>query len=134
MCECGASNGFAGVNVWTEGSLTPATREDTENSMTVISANAPGDWWKVKVELPLSVTEGKTYEVIFCFTSNVSGTIKYHVGGAAFLDSQEYNVVAGSNTFKVRFTAGADSYSCLELGGLGAFKLTFTGMIVQEVF
>ena len=132
-CECGETNGFAGVSVWTEGSLTPVTREDTENSMIVTSTNAPGDWWKVKVELPLNVVEGKTYEATFCFTSNVAGTIKYHVGAAAFLDSQEYNVVAGSNIFKVRFTAGADSYSCLELGGLGAFRLTFTGISVKEV-
>ena len=85
------------------------------------------------MELPLSVEEGKTYEVTFYFSSNVSGTIKYHVGAAVFLDSQEYNVAAGFNTFKVRFTAGNDSYSCLELGGLGAFQLTFTGISVMEV-
>ena len=133
MCECGVTNGFAGVNVWTEGSLTPVTREDTENSMIVTSTNAPGDWWKVKVEWPLSVEEGKTYEATFVFNSDAAGTIKYHVGGAAFLDSQEYNVAVGSNTFKVRFTAGSDSYSCLELGGLGAFKLTFTGIYLTEV-
>ena len=133
MCECGVTNGFAGVNVWTEGSLTPVTREDTENSMIVTSTNAPGDWWKVKVEWPLSVEEGKTYEATFVFNSDAAGTIKYHVGGAAFLDSQEYNVAVGSNTFKVRFTAGSDSYSCLELGGLGAFQLTFTGISVMEV-
>ena len=132
-CECGETNGFAGVSVWTEGSLTPATREDTENSMIISSTNAPGDWWKVKVEWPLAVEEGKTYEATFVFTSDAAGTIKYHVGAAAFLDSQEYNVVSGSNTFKVRFTAGADSYSCLELGGLGAFKLIFTGISVKEV-
>ena len=133
MCECGETNGFAGVSVWTEGSLTPVTREDTENSMTVISTNAPGDWWKVKVEWPLAVEEGKTYEATFVFTSDATGTIKYHVGAAAFLDSQEYNVVAGPNTFKVRFTAGADSYSCLELGGLGNFKLIFTGISLKEI-
>jgi len=132
-CECGATNGFAGVSVWTEGSLTPVTREDTENSMIVTSTNAPGDWWKVKVEWPLAVAEGKTYEATFSFSSTAAGTIKYHVGTAAFHDSQEYNVVAGSNTFKVRFTAGTDNYSCLELGGLGAFKLTFTGISLKEV-
>lgn len=133
LCECGQSNGFAGVNVWTEGSLTPATREDTENSMIVTSANAPGDWWKVKVEWPLSVIEGKTYEATFSFSSTAAGTIKYHVGAATFHDSQEYSVAVGSNTFKVRFTAGAENYSCLELGGLGNIKLTFTGISLKEV-
>ena len=131
-CECGEENGFAHVTTWTEGSLTPVTREDTENSMIVTSTNAPGDWWKVKVEWPLSVEEGKTYEATFCFTSDAAGTIKYSVNAATFLDNQDYNVVAGSNTFKVRFTAGADSYSCLELGGLGNFKLTFTGISLKE--
>jgi len=133
MCDCGVTNGFAGVSVWTEGSLTPVVREDTENSMTMISTNAPGDWWKVKLEWPLAVTEGKTYEATFAFTSDVSGTIKYSVNAATFLDSQDYSVAAGANTFTVRFTAGAENYSCLELGGLGAFKLTFTGISLTEV-
>ena len=132
-CECGATNGFAGVSVWTEGSLTPVVREDTENSMIITSTNAPAEWWKVKVERPLSITEGKTYEVTFYFTSNTSGTVKYNVNGATYLNSNEYNVVAGSNTFTVRFTAGSENYSCLELGGLGNFKLTFTGIVVKEV-
>ena len=132
-CECGQQNGFAGVTVWTEGSLTPVVREDTENSMIITSANAPGDWWKVKVEWPLSVEEGKTYEAIFSFDSDVAGTIKYSANAATFHDTQDYNVVAGANIFKVRFTAGAENYSCLELGGLGNFKLTFTGISLNEV-
>ena len=132
-CECGADNGFTGVSVWTEGALTPITREDTENSMIVTSTNEYADWWKVKVEWPLTITEGKTYEATFTFTSDVSGTIKYNVNAATFLDSQEYNVVVGDNSFKVCFTAGAENYSCLELGGLGKFKLTFTGIALKEV-
>ena len=131
-CECGVTNGFAGVNVWTEGSLTPVTREDDASSMTITSTNGAADWWKVKVEWPLAITEGKTYEATFSFSSNATGTIKYSVNGAAFLDSQDYSVAAGSNTFKVRFTAGAENYSCLELGGLGNFKLTFTGISLAE--
>jgi hypothetical protein len=121
------------VNVWTEGSLTPATREDTENSMIVSSTNAPGDWWKVKVEPGLGFVQGKTYDVTFRFTSNASGRIKYHVDGAAYEGANEYDVVAGSNTFTVRLTAGEGGYNCLELGGLGNFKLTFTGISVREV-
>ena len=131
-CECGQENGFAGVFTWTEGSLIPVTREDSENSMTVISANAPGDWWKVKVEWPLNVTEGKNYEATFRFTSDVAGMIKYSVNGAAFLDSQDYSVSVGENTFTVRFTAGAENYSCLELGGLGQFRLTFTEISLKK--
>ncbi len=134
ICECGTGNGFAGVTVWTEGSLTPVTRQDTENSMIMISDNAAADWWKVKLEWPVPVEEGKTYEVTFYFTCNVAGTIKYSVNSAAFLTAQEYNVVAGANTFTVRFTAGAENYSCLELGGLGAFQLTLTSIALQEVF
>ena len=99
----------------------------------MISTNAPGDWWKVKLEWPLAVTEGKTYEATFRFSSNVAGMIKYSVNGAAFLDSQDYSASVGENTFTVRFTAGAENYSCLELGGLGAFRLTFTGLSLQEV-
>ena len=133
VCECGANNGFAGVSTWTEGSLVPVVREDTENAMILTSTNASGDWWKVKLEWPLNVVEGKTYEAAFTFTSDAAGMIKYSVNGATFLDSQDYNVVAGANTFKVHFTAGAENYSCLELGGLGAFKLTFTGVSLAEV-
>ena len=133
-CECGAANAFAGVKIWNEGSLTPLVREDTENTMTITSANAAGDWWKVKVEPGLGFVNGKTYEVTFWFTSDASGRIKYHVDAAYDFVNQEYDVVAGANTFTIRFTAGADyAYNCLELGGLGAFKLTFTGISVQEV-
>lgn len=113
-CSCGAENGFAGISTWTEDSLTPVTREDTENSMKIISANEQGDWWKVKLELPRTVENGKTYEAKFVFTSNVSGTIKFYVGDATFLNSNELNVQPGENIFTVRFTAGADDYSCME--------------------
>lgn len=132
VCSCGANNGFAGIQTWTEGSLTPVVREDTESTMKITSANAAGDWWKVKVELPRSVESGKTYEAKFVFNSNVTGTIKYNVDGATYLTSNEYNVVEGANTFTVRFTAGADTYNCLELGGLGQFELTFSEISVAE--
>ena len=132
-CSCGETNGFEDVMTWTEGSLTPVVREDTENTMKIISTNQPGDWWKVKLELPRSVEQGKTYEAKFVFTSNVSGTIKYHVGGAEFLSDNEYNVQEGENTFTVRFTAGDDTYNCLEIGGLGQFTLTFSEISVAEV-
>lgn len=131
-CGCGAENGFAGVSAWTESSLTPVVREDTENTMKITSSNEAGDWWKVKVELPRTVEAGKTYAANFVFTSNVSGTIKYHVGDADFLSSNECNVQPGENSFTVRFTAGADDYNCLELGGLGQFALTFTEISVEE--
>lgn len=130
-CSCGKENGFAGVQTWTEGSLAPVVREDTENTMKITSSNEAGDWWKVKLELPRSVEQGKNYEAKFVFTSNVSGTIKYHVGDATFLTSNEFNVQPGENTFTVRFTAGADTYNCLELGGLGQFELTFTEISVE---
>ena len=41
--------------------------------------------------------------------------------------------MVGANTFTVRFTAGSDNYSCLELGGLGNFTLTFTSVSFKEV-
>ena len=132
-CSCGLTNGFEGVQTWTEGSLAPVTREDTESTMKIVSTNEPGDWWKVKLELPRSIEEGKTYEAKFVFTSNATGTIKYHVGDATFLDSNEFNVQAGENTFTVSFTAGADTYNCLEMGGLGQFELVFTEISVTEV-
>jgi len=132
-CSCGEENGFAGVQTWTEGSLTPVVREDTADSMTVTSSNAAGDWWKVKVELPRSTEAGKIYEAKFVFTSDVAGTIKYHAGDATFQGANEYNVQVGENTFTVRFTAGSDDYNCLEIGGLGQFKLTFTNISVAEV-
>lgn len=133
VCLCGRSNGFDGCNVWTDGSLMPVVREDTENSITLISENAADEWWKVKLELPRTFTEGKEYEVSFSFTSNTSGTIKYSANEATFHNSNEYSVQAGENTFIVHLTAGADSYSCLELGGLGQFQLTFTQISVDEV-
>ena len=64
---------------------------------------------------------------------DASGRIKYHVDGAAYEGANEYDVVAGSNTFTVRLTAGEGGYNCLELGGLGNFKLTFTGISLKEV-
>ena len=132
-CDCGETNGFASVNVWNEGSLTPVVREDDASSMTITSSNGAADWWKVKVERNLNIEEGKTYEVTFRFTSNASGRIKYNVNGASFLSSNEYDVTSGSNTLTVRFTAGAENYSCLELGGLGNFQMTFTGISLKEV-
>lgn len=132
-CFAAEANGFEGIGVWTEGSLTPVTREDSENAMTITSANAPTDWWKVKLELPRAVEAGKTYEAKFVFTSNATGPIKYHAGDAAFLTSNEYTVVGGENTFIVRFTAGGDNYNCLELGGLGKFELVFSEISVAEV-
>ena len=39
----------------------------------------------------------------------------------------------GENTFTIRFTAGTENYSCLELGGLGNFKLTFTEISLKEL-
>lgn len=132
-CFAAEANGFEGIQVWTEGSLTPLAREDAENSMTITSSNAPTDWWKVKLELPRCVEAGKTYETKFVFTSNVTGTIKYVVDGASYLTSNEYTVVEGENTFAVRFTAGGDNYNCLELGGLGQFELVFTEISVVEV-
>ena len=42
-------------------------------------------------------------------------------------------MVEGDNTFKVQFRHAGKPYSCLELGGLGAFELTFTGIGIQEV-
>jgi hypothetical protein len=131
-CFAAEANGFEGIGVWTEGSLTPLTREDSENAMTITSTNAPTDWWKVKLELPRSTEAGKTYETKFVFTSNATGTIKYVVDGATYLTSNEYNVVEGANTFTVRFTAGADTYNCLELGGLGQFELTFSEISVVD--
>ena len=133
LCTCGLNNGFTGFGVWTEGALTPVTREDSENTMTVVSTNDPADWWKVKVELPRFAEAGKTYDVTFKFTSNATGTIKYNLDGAAQISGNEYNVVNGDNTFTVRLTAGNDTYNCLELGGLGKFTLTFTEISVQEV-
>ena len=132
-CSCGEENGFAGVQTWTEGSLTPVVREDTESTMKITSSNAAGDWWKVKLELPRGMEAGKTYEVKFVFTSNATGPIKYHAGDASFITSNEYNVVNGENTFVIRLTAGADDYNCLEMGGLGQFELTFTEISVTEV-
>ena len=87
----------------------------------------------MKLEWPLAITEGKTYEVTFHFISDATGTIKYSVNGASYLSGNEYNVQAGENTFTIRFTAGAENYSCLELGGLGNFTLTFSGIFLQEV-
>ncbi len=72
ICSCGAKNAFAGIHVWTESALIPAIREDTESTMTITSANAPGDWWKVKAESCFATEPGHTYEAVYSFTSNIS--------------------------------------------------------------
>ena len=131
-CFAADYTGFDGVQVWTEGAMTPLTTENTGNALKITSTNDPADWWKVKLEMPRTVEAGKVYEAKFVFTSDATGTIKYHVGDASFLTANEYNVQAGENTFAIRFVAGNDDYSCLELGGLGKFVLTFTEISVKE--
>ena len=86
------------VQVWTEGALTPATQTKGDGTLTVTSTNAPGDWWKVKVELPRVTEAGKTYDTTFVFTSNATGTIKYSANDATYLNSNEYNVQNGEKT------------------------------------
>ena len=53
--------------------------------------------------------------------------------GASFDGANEYYVNAGANTFTVKFTVGDSTYHCLELGGLGAFTLSFTGISAHVI-
>ena len=101
--------------------------------MTLVSDNEPTDWWKIKVEKDLSGTAGKCYELTYTFTSNAAGRIKFVNDDAFYYGGNEYDVVAGENTFTVQFKYGGKPYSCLELGGLGNFTLTFTGVSFKEV-
>ena len=134
VCECGETNGFAGFKVWNEGALTPVVREDTAATMKVISTNAAGDWWKVKVENGFATEAGKTYKATYTFTSNAEGDIKFGGDNMTCHTADVYHVVAGENTFSVTFTVSAsNAYNCLEMGGLGAFEVTFIGASLQEV-
>jgi len=134
LCACGADNGFSGFHTWTEGALIPLTREDTENSMTLISTNDFADWWKVKLENSFALEAGKTYKAIFKFTSDAAGDIKFGTNeNAACTSADVYYVNVGDNQFEVTFTANAGAYTCLELGGLGSFKLVFTEISLKEI-
>ena len=109
-------------------------REDTENTMTITSSNAAGDWWKVKLENNFKLEPGKTYKAVYTFTSDAAGDIKFGTNEkVTCLTADVYHAIKGENRFAVIFTAADGAYTCLELGGLGAFKLTFTGISVQEV-
>jgi hypothetical protein len=134
VCQCGETNGFEGFKVWNEGSLTPVVREDTATTMKLISANAAGDWWKVKVENGFATEAGKTYKATYTFTSNAEGDIKFGGDNMTCHSADVYHVVVGENTFTVTFTVSAsNAYNCLEMGGLGAFEVTFTGISLEEV-
>ena len=126
------TNGFESFRTQADGSVEPITREDTATSMIVTSTNAATDWWKVKVEKDLDCEAGKYYEMVFTFTSDAAGRIKFHNDGATFIGGQEYDVVVGENTFTLKFQSAGNAYSCLELGGLGAFRLEFTGFSLTE--
>ena len=127
------SNGFEAYKGWTEGSMKPLTREDTETSMILISENASGDWWKVKLENNFALEPGKTYEAVYTFTSDAEGDIKFGTNEKVACHTADiYHVTAGDNQYKVTFTAQDGAYTCLELGGLGPFRLEFTGITLTE--
>ena len=127
------SNGFESYQAWTEASMRPLTREDTADSMILISENESGDWWKVKLENNFKLEAGKTYEAVYTFTSDAEGDIKFGTNENVTCHTADiYRVSEGENQFKVTFTAQDGAYTCLELGGLGQFKLEFTGITLTE--
>ena len=124
---------FASFRVWTDGSVQKLTRCDAPAAMTLVSANDPTDWWKIKVEKDIKGTAGKCYEVTYKFTSDAAGRIKFVNDDAVYYGANEYDVVVGENTFTVQFKYGGKPYSCLELGGLGQFKLVLTDYTIKEI-
>ena len=102
--------------------------------MKLISTNAAGDWWKVKLENNFATVAGKTYQVTYTFTSTAAGDIKFGGDNFTCQGADVFFVNVGANTVTVVFTVSvSNTYTCLELGGLGAFELNFTGIHLQEV-
>ena len=87
----------------------------------------------MKLEQQLQGEKDSCYRVTFVFDSDAEGRIKFVNDGASYLTSNEFDVRKGTNTFTVDLKSGGNSYSCLELGGLGAFTLTFSAIFLQEV-
>ena len=126
-------NPFPGVNVWTEGALTPAVGTQSAEGLTLVNTNPATDWWKVKLEQELKGEKDKYYRITFRFTSDAAGRIKFVNDAATYVGSNEYDVKQGENTFTVELKSGGNSYSCLELGGLGKCELLFTEITVEEI-
>lgn len=132
LAKLQAANPFPGVGVWTEASLKPATGTQSAQGLAVSNPNPVTDWWKVKLEKDLACKAGSYYKMTYKFTSDVDGKIKFVNDDATYYGSNEYSVKKGENTFTVEFKYGGNTYSCLELGGLGAFELIFTGFALTE--
>ena len=133
LAKLQSENPFPGVNVWTEGALVPAEGSQSAEGLKLTNPNAAADWWKVKLEKELQTKKGSYYRIKFAFTSNAEGRIKFVNDAATYFGTNEYDVKKGENVFTVEFQSGGNSYSCLELGGLGKCELLFTEITVEEI-
>ena len=77
LCQCGETNGLEGVAVYTDGSLTPVELLEDEKGMTLTSANAAGDSALIRLDKEIETARGHYYELVYRFTSNVPGTVRF---------------------------------------------------------
>lgn len=137
VCQCGETSGFEGFALEVADGLQEVLLEDTEGGMVLTSANPAGEMQGIRLNKEFDAEYGRFYEVLYCFTSDVAGTVRFASEGGACYESGEYEVVAGENEIAVLFAAGEGSggkvNTSLELGGLGQFRLTFTGISLKEL-
>ena len=110
-------------------------RQDEEAQFSLTSSNAAGETGAIRLDTQFDAVYGHYYEAVYKFTSNVAGSVRFASPDAVFYDTDTYEIVSGENEIVVRFAAGQAGKiaASLELGGLGNFKLTFTGVSFKEV-
>jgi hypothetical protein len=122
------------ISVFTDATLSPVERQDTENGIILTSANGAGEPAQIRLDKEIQTSYGHYYEMVYRFTSNVPGTVRFVCEGAAVYEEDTFDVVSGENEIMVRFVAGESSaIAGLELGALDKFELHITDVACEEL-
>ena len=102
--------GLDGLTVQTAEGLADVTCEETEEGMRFTSANPAGQMQDILLCKEMETVYGHYYEMVYRFTSNTAGTVRFSGEGAAYYESNEFEVKEGENELVVRFAAGKAAY------------------------
>lgn len=137
LCQCGESNGLDGITVHVASGLKDVERKDTEDGMTLTSANAAGEGAQIRLDKEIETAYSHFYEMVYRFTSNVAGSVRFACEGAVMYEEDTFDVEPDENEIVVRFAAdenGSGKVSAgLELGELDKFELHVTGVSFKEL-
>ena len=123
----------ADITLETAEGLTPVTVEATEAGIVLTSQNPAAEMEAIRLTKELDVLFGRYYEMVYTFTSNVAGKVRFVSDGAAYYESNEFDVVEGENEITVRFAAGKAGTASLELGALDKFELVVASVTCEEL-